>query len=638
MSEQRFAFTFGPVQGFVAQARRTRDLWAGSWLLSYLGESAMAAAEEHGAELVLPHRNEHDCGCVTMQRDRMRFGGFPNRFTARAAEPARAARAAATALAEAWERVAAAVWDRFVAAPAGQHGAGTETIWKRQVEHFWEVCWVAADEHRLDAMLVARKNVRIRKVPVEPGVHCSLMGDLQELSGHFGRGARERQEAFWASVRQPLDGLDLEENERLCAIALIKRLFPRVSREAVGAELEGVVSWPSTAWLAARPWIGRAMREAPAQAEAFARAATALMKDGRARQEERAARAHFGEEAAAHAGFASLSGPLFFDAALAAPRSLELSAEVDTQPARDALRDLREAVPPGAEPFYAILLMDGDRMGALLEQARTQCRNGEKKVSGALSVFAGSVEGIVRHQHGHTVYAGGDDLLALLPAPGALACAEKLAETYVRCFEERGFSGATLSGGLVFAHYKWPLRAALDTARDALEEVAKERTGRGALAIGLVQSSGLTACWSAPWDVVLGRTRGRTPLRALSRSFAEDGAFSASYLHSFREQMTELLDGSADRPGAFGSLGAELQEDIVSAIAVAERRRGLGARAAEETLERSQEHVDALLSLTAQWKREERRCERQPGRLGFDGLRIARFLARRSDDGSAGNG
>ncbi len=34
-------FTLGPVQGFVAQARRTRDFWAGSFLLSYLTGKAM---------------------------------------------------------------------------------------------------------------------------------------------------------------------------------------------------------------------------------------------------------------------------------------------------------------------------------------------------------------------------------------------------------------------------------------------------------------------------------------------------------------------------------------------------------------------------------------------------------------------
>ena len=34
--QKYFHFTLGPVQSFVAQARRTRDFWAGSFLLSWL--------------------------------------------------------------------------------------------------------------------------------------------------------------------------------------------------------------------------------------------------------------------------------------------------------------------------------------------------------------------------------------------------------------------------------------------------------------------------------------------------------------------------------------------------------------------------------------------------------------------------
>jgi len=39
-------FALGPVQGFVAQARRTRDLWSGSFILSYLSGCAMNAVRE----------------------------------------------------------------------------------------------------------------------------------------------------------------------------------------------------------------------------------------------------------------------------------------------------------------------------------------------------------------------------------------------------------------------------------------------------------------------------------------------------------------------------------------------------------------------------------------------------------------
>jgi len=53
MSET-FYFTLGPVQRFVAQARRTRDLWSGSFLLSYLAGCAMVAVEKNDGAITVP--------------------------------------------------------------------------------------------------------------------------------------------------------------------------------------------------------------------------------------------------------------------------------------------------------------------------------------------------------------------------------------------------------------------------------------------------------------------------------------------------------------------------------------------------------------------------------------------------------
>lgn len=51
-----FLFAIGPVQEFIATARKTQDLWAGSYLLSYLSWSAMkVVAEEFGPDsLIFP--------------------------------------------------------------------------------------------------------------------------------------------------------------------------------------------------------------------------------------------------------------------------------------------------------------------------------------------------------------------------------------------------------------------------------------------------------------------------------------------------------------------------------------------------------------------------------------------------------
>jgi CRISPR-associated protein Cmr2 len=61
----------GPVQDFIAQARRTRDLWFGSHLLSELSRAAAKAAATYG-ELIFPALGANDpelAPCNTLTRD-----------------------------------------------------------------------------------------------------------------------------------------------------------------------------------------------------------------------------------------------------------------------------------------------------------------------------------------------------------------------------------------------------------------------------------------------------------------------------------------------------------------------------------------------------------------------------------------
>ncbi|MDR1690077.1 MAG: type III-B CRISPR-associated protein Cas10/Cmr2 [Clostridiales bacterium] len=58
-------FTIGPVQGFIAQARKLQDLYAGSFLLSYLSKKAMNKAapnpipEQNKAEILFPDKDKN---------------------------------------------------------------------------------------------------------------------------------------------------------------------------------------------------------------------------------------------------------------------------------------------------------------------------------------------------------------------------------------------------------------------------------------------------------------------------------------------------------------------------------------------------------------------------------------------------
>ena len=53
-------FQLGPVQDFLAAAKTTRDLWSGSYILSYLMASTITNARKSGVEIIWV--NTKGCG------------------------------------------------------------------------------------------------------------------------------------------------------------------------------------------------------------------------------------------------------------------------------------------------------------------------------------------------------------------------------------------------------------------------------------------------------------------------------------------------------------------------------------------------------------------------------------------------
>jgi len=160
-NKQYLVFTLGPVQGFVAQSRRTRDLWAGSFLLSYLSGQAMNAVIEAGGEILKPtvmsgqeiidpllkainqkNLNEIPDKLKETPTESPILGTLPNQFKARV-DKGFDANLCVKAIYNKWYEIAWLVWNRFVKDHATIH---TEAIWKRQIDNFWEIAWVMADE------------------------------------------------------------------------------------------------------------------------------------------------------------------------------------------------------------------------------------------------------------------------------------------------------------------------------------------------------------------------------------------------------------------------------------------------------------------------------------------------------------
>jgi CRISPR-associated protein Cmr2 len=142
------------------------------------------------------------------------------------------------------------------------------------------------------------------------------------------------------------------------------------------------------------------------------------------------------------------------------------------------------------QPYFAILVADGDRMGELI--SRQDNPEAHRALSKTLDDFAREARQIVRKYRGFMVYSGGDDVLAFLPVNQAVACAQDLSEGF------RHRVRGTLSAGVAVVHYREPLSQSLQRARDA-EKAAKDG-GRNALAVALHTRGGAPITVVRTWD------------------------------------------------------------------------------------------------------------------------------------------
>jgi CRISPR-associated protein Cmr2 len=561
------SFAIAPVQSFIEAARSLRDLWSGSLILSWLAfEALFPVVEDLGPQaLIFPYLR----GNPLLERWLHRQPGLagkipdpppedcarpslPNRFLALvpAVDAAGLATRCEEAAQTAWRTLAEAVRQRL------DHQAGDfpgwDSRWQQQIEEFWEIRsnvlpYRAISDHDLAAFYGGRTfdeswpepaSIRaladlippaqrpsydqkhagrwqatvdlaaralearraIRHVPKGLATtagsvpqKCALLGTVEQM----GPGEFRRSAEFWEKLSASTGlGARLQPNERFSAIALTKRFaVPLFLEKRLG--IKGHRRFPDTATVAARPWLD----------------STPL--DWRDTDNGQWLHWHRRDQ------------------------------DPDEPPARgelwEELVEFRRAEDYRPPPTYlAVLVMDGDHIGkwlrgeknpvigdvlhpkmrdhferfgaaATLDEAKRPVGPAlHAAISEALTNFAIRIApGIVQEHRGALIYAGGDDLLALLPAQTAVACAAKLASAFTAPdgHWEREDSKppllvmggrATVSAGIAIVHHKEDLRVALGLARQA--ERAAKQTGRNRLHLFIARRSGERAGETLGWD------------------------------------------------------------------------------------------------------------------------------------------
>ncbi|GAB3442417.1 type III-B CRISPR-associated protein Cas10/Cmr2 [Insolitispirillum peregrinum] len=580
----------GPVQSFIRQGRRTRDIWAGSFLLAWLSAKAMQAVTNAGGEIDTPILgNDPMWKALRDGGDGPVVATLPNVFAVKVTDADQAqvlAKAAADAVETSWRALAEAVREHFLPLIPAEH-----PIWRGQIDHFWSLSWSYGSP---DAA-VTRSHWRFPALPRpdQGGDHCTIMGDYQELSGYVrARGERQRQQDFWAQVqrgiaqkiynRPMLRSLELGPSERLCAIALVKRLFimlPPTDLERLigwqptprgGQIMKALRKYPSTAFMAALPWLRYAEKSTDPQVKdaltQYAKAVRDIDEDACLLLAEADTRQNQQAHDPDVQPLLNFDGTLFFADGLER-RARELGNTRDFTALGAALQSLQKTIgqtlqstplfPGGrrqqkfatASPFHALLRMDGDSLGKLIKDGH------KAAISEGLTTFTARAVDIVHAQDGLPIYAGGDDVLAFLPLHRALATADSLRRAYAEAMPE----GTTLSGGLVFAHYKIALGTVLDLSMALLNDWAKVKAGRNALAMAVLKPSGETARWVSKWPEDPANS-----LQNLADSFARDDERSASLIHNLKALMGKLFCNPA----------IPLDREQILALLRAERQRG----------------------------------------------------------------
>jgi len=572
-------FTLGPVQGFIADARRTRDLWAGSFLLSWLSGHAMTALVEAGGKVIFPEIDGDELS-KAIQGDvsgNPYVGSLPNRFKADISDvklPAGVANAGELcrqAIVKKWDVLEKAVYEQFIAQIANGE---TNRIWKRQVDHFWEINWVVGDDPGDDCdskWLGQRKNWHTHLGPDEGGDLCRLMGRYQEISGFHRIGGKDKQETFWSALSkvEGIGPLNLRPDERLCAIALIKRLFPLIAEDVIGwkpgEKSVDIIHWPSVSYIASVPWLKgvEAKLGNSEQSEYWEYADKNLTTDFMGE----AATKLFGLP---RNGLFKLDGHLLYQDGIRAWKVEDLEkGESSRKNLLDGLKAIQKKVGGSAGEFYAVLVMDGDRIGAKIGRYPGTVKTG-------LAIFTNSVKEYFSPASGNPangvlIYAGGDDVLALVPVDGAIMAARELRRKYQEAFEtaitenlgERGeIADFTMSAAIVFAQYKIPLRAVLKKAHHYLDDIAKDKNGRDSLAIAVMKPGGIAYDWVSCWKKEV------DPVSTLEEVAKNPSDYSSSFFYNVRERYAPLFEGddpSEERDIEVAFADASFMEAVLTA-------------------------------------------------------------------------
>lgn len=550
MTPHLFLFTIGPVQSFIAQARKTIDLKAGSDILSRLTLIAIQAVKDKfQAEIIYPY--------LPTQEE---SASMPNKFLVKIPATTINTQTIGTTIEnivrEAWQTVAVNTLSKI-----GNDDEAFKKHFLEQVAAHLEVYWIfepindTTDYRRayqsIERNLVLIKNMRAfdQLPPDERGRKCSVTGERDALIFRKNEKGTLPQFADQQKVRKiDIHKVMLSEGEGLSAVSATKRFFKPSDQKA---------SFNSTAGIAAMSFK------------------KAVKKSKIAFQ---------------FANYKGMFDADQWDEQLLFPENMTINyfkkhvSEKDANKAKllqltsmlGALRQkAKEEKLPNISSYYALLSFDGDHMGTIWSGNKEYLEEGvdlhffHQKLAERLYHFAQLARAYLDDGRGQTVYAGGDDFTGFINLDHLFEVLEYLytlfqIEVSNQLIDDRDEDRSkhksllkqdvkiTFSAGVCIAHYKTPLEEVVRSAQKAQKD-AKEKGGRDAFTIHLMKRSGEIQRAIIKWGTKADSLVNLTALK-ICVHYQQTGCFSNTFITSISRELMNLIGRKKDLDKAFNPI------------------------------------------------------------------------------------
>jgi len=457
-SNHLILFTLGPVQSFIAQARKTQDLYAGSRLLSDLIKVAIDQVGE--TNLIFPAKGD----------------AMPNRFLAYVSSEITDFQK----FGEDVERCVRKEWNTKANKTLKDIKVVKPQGFDEQIVQHLEIYWIIdelADSYtetlkRMEKQLAAIKNIRPfsqinyqKNITGEKGRKCSLDGQRNALF------VRERTNkdgsnsipAYMTGAHEIVNKPDLSEGEGLSAVSFVKRFL--INNEG---------GFDSTADIALKYTLNQIGNKPQIKTYiALIQKANSQLYYEENVKEERL------KKILREAGIKESSCE---------------SYKICSDEIRQAVKNKGLSM----QKYYAILTFDGDDMGKWLAgeflEDNKKLEGFHKAFALQLGVFAKQAK-LEVDKVGRTVYAGGDDFLGFVNLHYLLPVLKNLRSIFREIVNDplhqkfNLLKELSFSAGICVAHYKEPLSLVLDTARNA-QDASKDSKVKNAFAISVIKGSG----------------------------------------------------------------------------------------------------------------------------------------------------